>query len=104
MEVAWHLAEGIECRVCPNIEEMVVYSSLSGAVYVIANLGYLVVDACCQGPQTADALILKINDTYEVDRPEELTSATWDTVRQLESLGILTQCAPFLTNLEYLQS
>lgn len=94
MEDAWRLAEGVACKACSAHDEMLVYSSFSGATHVIANVGYLLVDLCRQGPQTMDSLIVRMNEAYEADRPEDLITATLNAVRQLQSLGILTQCTP----------
>lgn len=94
MEVAWRLAEGVAFKACAADDEMLVYSSFSGAIHVIGNVGYLVVDLSRQGPQTIDSLIVNMNEVYEAERPEDLITAILNAVRQLQSLGILTQCTP----------
>lgn len=94
MVIAWCLAPGVVCKPCPALDEILAYSNYTGTAHVVANVGFLVVDMCRQGPQTMDSLLATINEIYEAELPEELTSAATAAVRQLQSLGILTQCAP----------
>ena len=94
MAIAWCVAPGVVCRFCPGFDECLVYSSFSGTAHVIGNVGLLVVDLCRQGPQTMESLIAGINEAFETEQPDDLTNAAKDTVQQLQSLGILAQCAP----------
>jgi PqqD family protein of HPr-rel-A system len=94
MAVAWSLARGVVCRACGSGDELLVFSSFSGAAHVVANVGHLVVDLCRQEPQTMDELLRAVAEAFDADQPEDLESAAHDAIRQLESLGILMQCAP----------
>lgn len=94
MAAAWCLARGVVCKPCATFDEILVYSSFTGTAHVVANIALLVVDMCSDGSQTMDSLIARINEAYEAEQPEDLITAATDTIRQLQSLGILTQCAP----------
>ena len=73
---------------------MLVYSSFSGSAHVVANVGSLIVEMCHKGPKSMDSLIFGVNEAFEADRPEDLTTAAEDAVMQLQGLRILTRCLP----------
>lgn len=73
---------------------MAVYVGLAGTAHVLAGLGYLIVDACGQDPQSLDALTIRADALFEIDAGTDLNAVMRETVSQLIGLGILAPCPP----------